>query len=127
MFTNKIFSNDSIVKKRKNKGFHSGYKVINLDNKQEVIEILFYRSQSKNTGYTTFNCCLWIRNFNFTVKINVGSKSTGCGYDVRADSLINACYDAGINIDRIYDIDTIIDKIIEGLGLSNTIKVKIEG
>lgn len=127
MFTNKIFSNDSIVKNRKNKGFHSGYKVINLDNKQEIIEILFYRNQSKHTGYTTFNCCLWIRNFSFTIKINVGSKSTGCGYDVRTDSLINACHDAGIIIEKIYDINEIIDKLIEGLELTNTLKVKIEG
>jgi hypothetical protein len=121
MFTHKIFSNDSIIKHRKEKGLHSGFKVINIDNKREVIDIRFYHNHSKNTGYTTFNCCLWIRSHD--TGINVGSKSTGCGYDVRCESLLNACYDAGIKIDKLYDIDSIIDKLIEGLGLNNTITV----
>jgi len=124
MFTNKTFSNDSIRKNRKEKGLHSGFKVINIDDKREVIDIRFYHTQSKNTGYTTFNCCLWIHGKD--IQINVGSKSVGCGYDVRTDSLLHACFDAGIKIGSVYHINSIIDKMIEGLGLTNTITVSFE-
>jgi hypothetical protein len=102
---------------------HSAFKAINLDDKQEIISLLFYRTKSKITGYTKFTCKMSIR-YN-DIKIDCDSISSGCGYDVRQDSFLNCLAWCEIGYNSTKRIEDIIEGILRDLNINNTLIIKI--